>query len=298
MKTKWDDLDIIDLERDSTDLAKDVSELQKQCSSIEVEYNIVKKFHDGNTRLVSDQVDQIQKLDNARIEREDECNIEMDVYAQKVQHIKYQYNFKATAMTELHKVTMEDEEKKSENCNIDLERKKSHSMDSLYERQVSNTEEIRQMKERYAQESNELRKKLEMELETHEGECQSKERDSIDKIIKRRQKCIRDVEEQCNFHLNELERKYQETHNLTKSKYSDIESNSQKTIDNLKKDIESMKRSISEKEGEIDLLRKDNASLNKPLVQALEKVIFISYYIGQNKTHNNVLNVYRYSLSG
>ena len=277
MKTRWDDLDIIDLERDSIELANDVFELQKQCSSIEVEYNIVKKFHDSNVRLVSDQVDQIQFLDNSRIEREDECNIEMDVYVQKVQHIKYQYDFKATTMTELHKVTMEDEEKKSENCTIDLERKKSHSMDSSYERKVSNVEELRQIKERYAQESKDLRKKLEMEFEIHEEVCQSKERNSIDKIIKRRQKCIRDVEEQCNYHLNELERKYQETHNITKNKYSDIENNSQKTIDNLKKDIESMKRSISEQEGKIDILRKDNASLNKPLVEALVKVKFISH---------------------
>ena len=142
----------------------------------------------------------------------------------------------------------------------------------LAEREWSNAEEIKQVKQQHAKNLGKMREGFEEQLDELDKRCQGR-LEQLDADLELRRKVhIHEIEERKNLHINDLMRNHEKAFGQMKSYYNDITNDNLKLIKSLKDEVAEMKKKAVANQKLMHDISQENHRLKEPLTIAVAEV--------------------------
>jgi len=203
---------------------------------------------------------------------EDNHRVEVRVYLQKVKHLEYEHTNNAKNIgVEGEQLTKEEKEQHEARAEELKKTKKALTLE-LAERQLSNGEDIKQMRGQHAKNLQKMREGFERQLEDLK-ERQQKRLEQLEEDLELRRKVhLHEIEERKNLHINDLMTNHEKAFGQMKSYYNDITADNLKLIKNLKGEVADMKKKAIANQKLMQEISQENVRLKEPLSVAVAEV--------------------------
>ena len=272
IKTKWDDLDVENLEQEIANLQSQHETSLKERIRVQTEHDAVRSYYNVTQQEIEALEDEM-KLKHYEVEREKEDNLEeKQIYKEKIKQLDYNFERKLQMVEESKQDHLKKEEKEYEDQLISGEDNILGARDEVRERQVVYIEEIRQQKLRLRARLLDIDEKLECEMKELQNKCLSHHVDIEEELDLKRMVELRDMEEQLNFHIFEMERNHRELYDSTKTRYTNTSSDNSAKIKKLQDECQRTSDAIRKFEDRAKLLLDENDRLSRPLGELTSKV--------------------------
>ena len=227
---------------------------------VQLERDALQQFYDISRSEVEDVKGEIAKKDRDMELMEENHRVELRVYLQKVRHLEYEHRHALRGVGEDTK-------------HFDTEEKEAHEQRTeLGEREISNAEEVRELREQHAKNLKNLRLEFEEEIVELGSKCQ-KRLEQLETDLKMRRKVhIHEIEERKNLHINDLIRNHDKAFGQMKQYYNTITSDNLKLITSLKTEVKDMREKAQQNKVTTKDVSAENAKLREPLTVAVAEV--------------------------
>jgi len=269
---EFDPLTISELEGLIPHLEERLEVIQVKRNYMQLERDQVATFFDISKKEVKELNLEIQKKDREMEIMEDNHNVEIRVYIQKVRHLEYEHK------NGVKQVNTEGSNSQFSQTTDHFKRTKNLLLDKLdyksktKEQQELNATEIKALNGRHKLALNKLRQRFEGNLVKKGSHFQTKLARLRKDLELRRKVEIHEIEERKNLHINDLMQSHDKAFTQIKNYYNAITKDNLKLIKNLKHEVKTMKerkKSTGNKMVEIAL---ENTRLTEPLNQAVKEV--------------------------
>ena len=209
---------------------------------VQLERDTIQMFYDITKGEVQDIERQIAAKDREMELMEDNHRVEVRVYLQKVKHLEYEHNNNLRNIAVEGEHFMTEEHENHDNRAYELKKTKKSLKLELAEREWSNAEEIKQVKQQHAKNLLKMREGFEGQLGELSDRCGKRLEQLAADLELRRKVHIHEIEERKNLHINDLMRNHEKAFGQMKSYYNDITNDNLKLIKSLKDEVAEMKK--------------------------------------------------------
>lgn len=234
--------------------------------------DMIESFYDITKQELREHDQLIMSKDREMEVMEDNHRVEVRVYVQKVKHLEYEHSAnvkraKADGVGHL------DEEKDLHLHRETVLRSTKQSLRlELKERDLSNEDEIDQMKQAHEKNLLKLREQFENTNAALAARCQARLEELQEALELRRKVDIHEIEERKNLHINDLMKNHEKAFTQIKNYYNDITRDNLRLIDSLKSEIATMKKKAAANTKLMHDVSQENKRLSEPLAAALQEV--------------------------
>lgn len=277
-KTEWDDFDIPALEEVVSKLTSDHQSSFQQRIQIQTEYEAMQQsYYEATKQSVSKLELQIRAKEMEMEDMiHDQC-VEIQAYQEKQKYIQYDHerNLKNMEDESIHLMQVEEsnhESKLSQNEKNELALKME-----MKERGIVNIEEVKKIKERLKEQLDEVYHQLNNQIKQLEQDCQEQQKQTSDELSLKCHVELREMTEQNNLHIFEIERRHNEMFRETKDYYENVSNGNKNRIQSLKEELDKINLFISNYDNETKRLEDENENLGGPLSAYRKTVSFESF---------------------
>lgn len=276
IKTKWDDLDIEALNSEVKRLEQEKERAFTERIKVQTEHDAILKYYSIACNNKIHQQEQLQLESFQQDELYREQNAEVQIYLDKMESLKYDFECKIENLQQALQSSREKEVmahhsqiQNNENLANDLKQE-------LSKKKVECMKEIQHIRNHFEEKVVKLRTTLLAELETFEESCASREQQLIEDLDLKRRRDLSVSVEQHNVHLAEIAKTHQELSDSTRA-YWEERSNEKKTqIAKLKEESHKLDMAFSDNETIIEELENEIHQLSEPLSELTSKVSLFS----------------------
>ncbi|KAH8052686.1 positive regulation of protein localization to cilium [Aureococcus anophagefferens] len=244
-------------------------------------------FYDITKGEVQDIERQIAAKDREMELMEDNHRVEVRVYLQKVKHLEYEHNNNLRNIAVEGEHFMTEEHENHDNRAYELKKTKKSLKLELAEREWSNAEEIKQVKQQHAKNLLKMREGFEGQLGELSDRCGKRLEQLAADLELRRKVHVHEIEERKNLHINDLMRNHEKAlgragniqndfnvhaFGQMKSYYNDITNDNLKLIKSLKDEVAEMKKKAVANQKLMHDISQENMRLKEPLTVAVAEV--------------------------
>ena len=270
--TPWDELDVSTLEQEVTNLTNQRNKALQERIQVQTEHDAVRSYYNV-TRQQIDCLNNEIKIKVHEVDKKIDYNLEeLNSYQEKIQQLNYDFEGKVRLAKECKREDISLEKERFKKSIEDEEERILAAREELSERQIVYMEEIRQQKARLDDELRKLKKSLEKDLKDLEKKCATDEEKIENDLDLKREKELREMEEQKNSHNAVLEEKHEELHSNTLSLYSNTSEENAAKIMKLEQDCEKVSEAIKKTKSQYDKFQEENDRLSEPLRELSTKV--------------------------
>lgn len=199
---------------------------------------------------------------------EEQHQIEIKVYKQKVKHLLYEHQNNVAELKAESKVSLklaQDDHRKEE---LDLRKLKRDLKVEIKEQQLSHENLIKELKMKNDEQVTNLRQEYEQQVKDIEAKYEKKMRMLREELDLRRKTEIHEIEERKNAQINTLMKNHEKAFSDIKNYYNDITLNNLALINTLKEQVEEMKKKEERMEKQMNEINAENKRLTEPLREA------------------------------
>lgn len=278
-KTEWDDLDMTSLEQVISKLSNEHQTSLQERIKAQTEYDsIFQSYYESTKQNVST----IQlKIKAKEMEIEDmlyDQNVEIQVYKEKEEYVQYTHEQHLRNVDEDRIQLMKDE---GSNYELKLSQNEQQELTlkmEIREREIVYLEEVRNTKARLKQKLEDVRCGLVDQLEKMQQYCINQQKKMNNELDVKCGVEMREMIEQNNLHLYELDRRHGKMYDDTHLYYTNVSKENTARLQRLHDDLDKVNRLISNYESQSKQLEEENDRLSGPLSEYLSKVsVFLSY---------------------
>ncbi|KAJ1462734.1 growth-arrest-specific micro-tubule binding-domain-containing protein [Pelagophyceae sp. CCMP2097] len=271
-ESEYDNMDLEMLQEVVPMLKQQLAKCTLDRNYVQLERDTIQMFYDITKGEVTDVERHIAAKDREMELMEDNHRVEVRVYLQKVKHLEYEHNnnVRNIAVESEHFDTEEAEG--HENRAYELKKTKKSLKLELAEREWSNAEEIKQVKQQHAKNLLKMREGFEGQLSELSDRCGGRLGRLESDLELRRKVHVHEIEERKNLHVNDLMQNHEKAFNQMKSYYNDITTDNLKLIRSLKDEVAEMKKKAVANQKQMCDISNVNIKLSKPLEEVQAEV--------------------------
>lgn len=272
VKTEWDDLDLSTLEQRVATLKAQQTHALEERIRIQTEYEAVVSYRNVTKSEIDALEDEI-RLKNYSTEQDGKDYFEeYRMYAEKVNQLNYDFKRKVELNEARKDNELQIEDKECQEHLKLTECKVLSTQEELRERQIVNTEQIKQEKGRFDEEVTIIEKKLSQDLQALVDACAQQEISLNTDLGLKRLVELRALTEQMNLHLSRLEQKHEELYVNTRTQYSNTSDENCTKIGRLEDQTSNVLKEINILKDRSEIVQEENDRLSGPLSEMISKV--------------------------
>ena len=271
-ETEYDSMDLEMLQEVVPMLKQQLAKCTLDRNYVQLERDTIQMFYDITKGEVADVERQIAAKDREMELMEDNHRVEVRVYLQKVKHLEYEHNNNLRNIAVEGEHFMTEEHENHDNRAYELKKTKKSLKLELAEREWSNAEEIKQVKQQHAKNLLKMREGFEGQLGELSDRCGKRLEQLAADLELRRKVHIHEIEERKNLHINDLMRNHEKAFGQMKSYYNDITNDNLKLIKSLKDEVAEMKKKAVANQKLMHDISQENMRLKEPLTVAVAEV--------------------------
>ncbi|EGB12903.1 hypothetical protein AURANDRAFT_19143 [Aureococcus anophagefferens] len=278
-ETEYDSMDLEMLQEVVPMLKQQLAKCTLDRNYVQLERDTIQMFYDITKGEVQDIERQIAAKDREMELMEDNHRVEVRVYLQKVKHLEYEHNNNLRNIAVEGEHFMTEEHENHDNRAYELKKTKKSLKLELAEREWSNAEEIKQVKQQHAKNLLKMREGFEGQLGELSDRCGKRLEQLAADLELRRKVHVHEIEERKNLHINDLMRNHEKAlgragniQNDFNSYYNDITNDNLKLIKSLKDEVAEMKKKAVANQKLMHDISQENMRLKEPLTVAVAEV--------------------------
>lgn len=233
---------------------------------------MIESFYDITKQEIADHENQIMAKDREMEVMEDNHRVEVRVYVQKVKHLEYEHKHNVKRVSAEGTGHVDEERDLHAHRETMLRSTKQSLRLELKERDLSNEDEIDQMKQAHDKNLLKLREQFEKNNAALESRCEHRLQELRESLELRRKVDIHEIEERKNLHINDLMKNHEKAFTQIKNYYNDITKDNLRLIDSLKNEIAAMKKKAAANTKLMHDVAQENKRLSEPLAAAIHEV--------------------------
>ncbi len=200
---------------------------------------------------------------------------EIQVYKEKGQYIHYDHAHNLDGVNK-KRIQLMNDELKSRQSNLAKNEKDELTLKmEIKERETVYLEEVKNTKEKLSQNLDQVRQKLDYQLEKLNQTCIGLQQEVKVELDMKRSVELRDMSETNNMHLYELDQRHGQMYDDTQIYYTNVSTQNTARIERLNNDIERVEESILSYESQSRNLEEENIRLKAPLFEHFSTVRFL-----------------------
>ncbi|KAG1691957.1 hypothetical protein DVH05_025937 [Phytophthora capsici] len=270
--SEYDTMDVPMLKEVIQMLRQQLEKAQVDRNYVQHERDMIESFYEITKQEIQDHENQIMSKDREMEIMEDNHRVEVRVYVQKVKHLDYEHKNNLKRVQADGMGHMDEERDLHDHRETVLRSTKQSLKLELKERDLSNEDEIEQMKQAHEKNLMKLREQFEKNNAALEGRCQQRLQDLHESLELRRKVDIHEIEERKNLHINDLMKNHEKAFTQIKNYYNDITKDNLRLIDSLKSEIAAMKKKAAANTKLMHDVSQENKRLSEPLAAAIQEV--------------------------
>ncbi|KAH8074134.1 positive regulation of protein localization to cilium [Aureococcus anophagefferens] len=285
-ETEYDSMDL-EMLQEVPMLKQQLAKCTLDRNYVQLERDTIQMFYDITKGEVQDIERQIAAKDREMELMEDNHRVEVRVYLQKVKHLEYEHNNNLRNIAVEGEHFMTEEHENHDNRAYELKKTKKSLKLELAEREWSNAEEIKQVKQQHAKNLLKMREGFEGQLGELSDRCGKRLEQLAADLELRRKVHVHEIEERKNLHINDLMRNHEKAlgragniqndfnvhaFGQMKSYYNDITNDNLKLIKSLKDEVAEMKKKAVANQKLMHDISQENMRLKEPLTVAVAEV--------------------------
>ena len=271
--TEWDELDIPQLEQVISNLTIEYQTSIQNRIKIQTEHDIIYQSYYEATKQNVHKVELQIKAKEMEIEdRIYDQNIEIQSYNEKQQYIQYNHEQKVMKLNNERIQSIQDEivdhkskitfnEQKELTLKMEMKER-----EIVYYQQVKNKQNILQDK------LNTVRDRLDAQLKTLRQDCINTQIQTQQEMDMKKNVELREVTEQNNLHLHQLDTRHGELYDDTKLYYTNVSNGNMIRIQRLNDDLRKVEQMITNYDNQSRKFEQENERLSGPLSECLSQV--------------------------
>jgi len=246
--------------------------IQVKRNYMQLERDQVATFYDITKKEVQELDLEIKAKDRDMEVMEDNHNVEVRVYIQKVRHLEYEHKNNVKQVDEEGDNSRFGETADHKKRTKGLVKNKTHYKEKTKEQQEINAAEIKALNERHSRALDKLREQFEGNLVKKNNSFQDKLVQLRKDLELRRKVEIHEIEERKNLHINDLMQSHQKAFKQIKNYYNAITKDNLNLIKELKNEVASMKAKTETTKKKMVTISHENRRLTDPLKLAVKEV--------------------------
>lgn len=270
--TEYDNMDLEMLQEVVPMLKQQLAKCTLDRNYVQLERDTIQTFYDITKNEVRDIERQVAAKDREMEIMEENHRVEVRVYLQKVKHLEYEHADNLRGIGTESEGLVKEEDETHDGRSEELKKTKKALKLELAERQWSNADEIKSLKQHHAKNLQKMREGFEAQLEELRERCKTR-LEKLDADLELRRKVhIHEIEERKNLHINDLMRNHEKAFGQMKSYYNDITRDNLKLIKSLKDEVAEMKKKAIANQKLMHDISHENQRLKEPLTVAVAEV--------------------------
>ncbi|KAJ8598149.1 hypothetical protein CTAYLR_007357 [Chrysophaeum taylorii] len=270
--TEYDNMDLEMLQEVVPMLKQQLAKCTLDRNYVQLERDTIQMFYDITKNEVREIEGQIAAKDREMELMEDNHRVEVRVYLQKVKHLDYEHNDNLRNISVESDGFVKDEDENHDNRSYELKKIKKALKLEITEREWSNADGIKALKQQHAKNLQKMREGFEAQLAELQERLQKRLEQLEADLELRRKVHIHEIEERKNLHINDLMRNHEKAFGQMKSYYNDITSDNLKLIKSLKDEVTEMKKKAIANQKLMHDISQENQRLKEPLTVAVAEV--------------------------
>jgi len=250
----------------------DLNKLQIERNYMQLERDTISTFYDISRKEVKELELEITEKDREMEMMEENHQVEIKVYIQKVKHLEYEHKNNANAVDKhgsKSRIFEAEQHRKRVQALIQQKRANKKAITDLELTQAQKVTQLRQFDERSLQK---LRERFEGNLKSLERSYADKLTELTDALELQRKVEIHEMEERKNLHINDLMKNHKKAFTQIKDYYNEITTGNLKLIKELKAEVAKLKTKAEENAKMVAEISQENKRLMDPLGVAVQEV--------------------------
>lgn len=250
----------------------DLNKLQIERNYMQLERDTISTFYDISRKEVKELDLEITEKDREMEMMEENHQVEIKVYIQKVKHLEYEHKNNGNAVdkygTKSRLIETEHHRKRVQA----LIQQKRASKKAIIDLESSQAQQVLQLRQLHEKNLLKLREKFETNLGQLERSYEEKLTDLTDALELQRKVEIHEMEERKNLHINDLMKNHQKAFGQIKDYYNEITTGNLKLIKELKAEVAKLKTKAEQNAKMVADISQENKELMEPLGEAVRDV--------------------------
>ncbi len=278
VKTEWDDLDVSTLEDVVSKLCNDHQLSSNQRIQVQTEYEAVQQsYYEATKQNVADLTLKIKVKEMEIEEMMNDQYDDIETYQEKEHFIRYGHDRNMENIEKESQYLMQVEESDHQSMLSQNEKNELALKMEIRERADVNLQEVKNTKARLKKQLDQVYNKLDEQIKKLKRDCNEQEKQRNDDLDLKCHVELREITEQINLHLLEIQRRYGEMFDETKDYYENVSNDNNTRITNQRSELEKTNALISKHENQTKRLDQENKDLSEPLIEYLANVSFQQY---------------------
>jgi len=270
--SEFDNMPAEALEARIKEMTIDLNKLQIERNYMQLERDTISTFYDITRKEVKELDLEIMAKDREMETMEENHQVEIKVYIQKVKHLEFEHKTNSKKVKEdggLAKLKETDEFRQR---NVLLRKKKRALGARIREQDNVQAAEVAEIRKRHQKNLEQLRLQFQENLKDLEDNYKTKVKDLESALELQRGVEIHEMEERKNMHINDLIRNHKKAFGQIKRYYNTITMDNLQLIKALKKELADLKKKAAKTEKMVADISQENKRLTDPLELALRDV--------------------------
>lgn len=270
--SEFDNMPAEALEARIKEMTIDLNKLQIERNYMQLERDTISTFYDITRKEVKELDLEIMAKDREMESMEENHQVEIKVYIQKVKHLEYEHKTNSRKVKDDGRVAQLQESDDFRQRNVVLRKKKRALATRIREQDGVQAAEISEIRKRHQKNLEQLRLQFQENLKDLEVNYESKVKDLESALELQRGVEIHEMEERKNMHINDLIRNHKKAFGQIKRYYNVITMDNLQLIKALKKELEDLRKKAAKTEKMVADISQENKRLTDPLELALKDV--------------------------
>lgn len=270
--SEFDNMPAEALEARIKEMSVDLNKLQIERNYMQLERDTISTFYDITRKEVKELDLEIMAKDREMEAMEENHQVEIKVYIQKVKHLEYEHKTNAKKVKKDGEVAQLQETEEFRQRNVLLRKKKRALATRIREQDGVQAQEIMDLRKHNGKNLDQLREQFQDNLQDLEANYEQKVKDLESALELQRGVEIHEMEERKNMHINDLIRNHKKAFGQIKRYYNVITQDNLHLIKSLKKELEDLRKKAAKTEKMVADISAENKRLTDPLELALRDV--------------------------
>lgn len=253
-------------------LREELDREREERNYFQLERDKINTFWEITKRQNDEKKSDLRNKEREMEEAEEQHQVEIKVYKQKVKHLLYEHQNNITELKAESAVAIKLAQDDHKNKETDLRKDKQGLKVSLKEQELSSADVVKALLRGKDEEITTLRSDFERQAKEIEGKYEKKMRRLREELELRRKTEIHEIEERKNSQINSLMKNHEKAFSDIKNYYNDITLNNLALINSLKEQVEEMRKKEERLEKQMTEVMNENRRLIEPLQKAKDEV--------------------------
>ena len=270
--SEFDNMPAEALEGRIKEMTVDLNKLQIERNYMQLERDTISTFYDITRKEVKELDLEIMAKDREMESMEENHQVEIKVYIQKVKHLEYEHRTNSKKVKKDGEAAKLREADEFRQRNVLLRKKKRSLATRIREQDGVQAVEITDIRKHNRNNLEQLRLQFQENLTNLEATYEQKVKDLESALELQRGVEIHEMEERKNMHINDLIRNHKKAFGQIKRYYNVITQDNLQLIKSLKKELEELRKKAAKTEKMVADISAENKRLLDPLELALKDV--------------------------